>query len=57
MSRLAWLEDQQRRRDASVIERTNELARALEDARRGGKRQAAPFSKGDPKGEPKRPGR
>jgi len=29
----------------------------LEEARRAGKRQAAPFSKGDPKEEPARPGR
>ena len=29
----------------------------VEELRRGGKRQAAPFSKGDPKPEPKKPGR
>ena len=29
----------------------------LDEARRGGKRQAAPFSKGDPVPDPKRPGR
>jgi len=29
----------------------------LEAARRAGKRQAAPFSKGDPKKDPQRPGR
>lgn len=33
------------------------LRRALEKARRAGKRQAAPFSKGSPKPNPKRPGR
>lgn len=40
-------------RDARIAE----LERLLEEARRSGKRQAAPFSKGDPKQEPKRPGR
>ena len=34
-----------------------ELEKLLEDSRRSGRRQAAPFSKGDPKEEPKRPGR
>ena len=33
------------------------LSAALEAARRGGKRQAAPFSKGEPKKAPKKPGR
>ena len=33
------------------------LKQELEQARRAGKRQAAPFSKGEPKAEPKRPGR
>ena len=32
------------------------LSAALEAARRGGKRQAAPFSKGEPKKAPKKPG-
>ena len=47
-------------RDGVIIEqlgRIAELERALEEARRGGKRQAAPFSKGDPSSTPKRPGR
>jgi transposase len=39
------------------LERIGRLEAALEDARRGGKRQAAPFSKGDPEANPKRPGR
>jgi len=39
------------------LERIAELERALEEARRGGKRQAAPFSKGQANREPKRPGR
>jgi len=58
--RLAWLEEQSRRKDLVIldqIERIRELEAALDDARRGGKRQAAPFSKGDPRPEPKRPGR
>src|SRR4051794_36256117 len=33
------------------------LEKALEDLRRKGKRQAAPFSKGEPKTDPKPPGR
>jgi transposase len=37
--------------------RIAELERLLEESRREGKRQAAPFSKGDPKDEPARPGR
>jgi hypothetical protein len=37
--------------------RIGELERALEDSRRGGKRQAAPFSKGEPTASPKTPGR
>jgi len=36
---------------------TAELEKLLEDSRRSGKRQAAPFSKGAPTEEPKRPGR
>ncbi len=34
-----------------------ELVRLLEESRRSGKRQAAPFSKGEPKADPKTPGR
>lgn len=40
-------------RDARIAE----LESKLEESRRAGKRQAAPFSKGDPKPEPKRSGR
>jgi transposase len=40
-------------RDARIAE----LEKLVEDSRRSGKRQAAPFSKGDPVEEPKRPGR
>jgi transposase len=36
---------------------TDRLKAVLEEARRAGKRQAAPFSKGPPKDRPKRPGR
>lgn len=38
-------------------ERIKELEAALEEARRAGKRQASPFSKGAPKENPGRPGR
>jgi transposase len=47
-------------RDARIATRDEEIARlteALASARRGGKRQAAPFSKGAPKRKPKTPGR
>lgn len=37
--------------------RIEKLEKLIEKLRRGGKRQAAPFSKGDPKESPKRPGR
>jgi len=37
--------------------RIAELEGQLEEARRAGKRQAAPFSKGEPKKDPQRPGR
>lgn len=40
-------------RDARIVE----LEKLLEESRRSGKRQAAPFSKGEPTDEPKRPGR
>src|SRR5690606_13786708 len=40
------------------LERENEeLRKRLDEALRAGKRQAAPFSKGDPKADPKKPGR
>lgn len=40
------------------LERENEkLRKRLDEAQRAGKRQAAPFSKGDPKKDPKKPGR
>jgi hypothetical protein len=49
------------RRQAAMIEalraEVERLKKELEEARRTGKRQAAPFSKGLPKADPKRPGR
>ncbi|HSH23024.1 MAG TPA: IS66 family transposase, partial [Acidimicrobiales bacterium] len=41
----------------ALKERLAEVERAVEQLRRAGKRQSAPFSKGDPEAEPKRPGR
>lgn len=46
-----------RRRIAEQERRIAQLGKIIEDLRRGGKRQAAPFSKGEPKSEPQRPGR
>lgn len=37
--------------------RIEELERQIDELRRRGKRQAAPFSKGEPKAKPRRPGR
>ena len=51
--RLAEREARLAERDARVAE----LERLLAESRRSGKRQAAPFSKGDPKEEPAKPGR
>jgi len=66
-ARVAELEDvvarlraELARKDGALIwqkDRIAELEKALEDARRRQKRQTAPFSKGDPKPGPKRPGR
>ena len=50
---VAELSDALATRDARI----GELEKLLDDSRRSGKRQAAPFSKGEPAGEPKRPGR
>jgi len=46
-----------RRRVAEQERRIAQLEKIIEELRRGGKRQAAPFSKGKPKSEPKTPGR
>jgi septal ring factor EnvC (AmiA/AmiB activator) len=52
-SRLAEREARLSERD----ERIAELERLLDESRRSGKRQAAPFSKGNPVEEPAKPGR
>src|SRR5215203_552383 len=46
-----------RRRIAEQDRRIAQLEKIIEELRRGGKRQAAPFSKGEPKSDPQRPGR
>lgn len=46
-----------RSRVATLEGENAELRRLLGEERRKGKRQAAPFSKGDPKADPKKPGR
>jgi len=43
--------------NAELKARITDLEGAVEALRRGSKRQSAPFSKGDPKEEPARPGR
>jgi transposase len=45
------------KRLAELEARVAELTRKLEEATRVGKRQAAPFRKGPPKPDPKKPGR
>lgn len=52
-ARIGELERLLAGRDARIAE----LEKLLSESRRGGKRQAAPFSKGAPEIEPKRPGR
>jgi transposase len=51
--RIGELTDAVAARDARIAE----LEKLLDDSRRSGKRQAAPFSKGEPIDEPKTPGR
>ena len=46
-----------RRRIEELEAKVEQLTRLLEEQRRAGKRQAAPFSKGPPKDKPKKPGR
>jgi transposase len=46
-----------RKRNAQLHKENDKLKALLEAAHRAGKRQAAPFSKGPPKSDPKRPGR
>lgn len=50
---VASLRAQMTERDEEIVW----LRAALEDARRAGKRQAAPFRRGEPQANPKRPGR
>ena len=60
LERVEGLEGQLAERDGAIAERDArivELEGLLGDSRRAGKRQAAPFSKGDPEPDPKRPGR
>jgi transposase len=52
-TQLAELNDALEARDARITE----LEKLLDESRRSGKRQAAPFSKGEPADEPKTPGR
>ena len=49
----ADLKSQLKERDARIAK----LESVLEESRRAGKRQAAPFSKDKPKRDPKKPGR
>jgi len=59
-ARVASLEREVARKDNFIVfqqERIDKLEVALEESRRHSKRQAAPFSKGDPTAEPKTPGR
>jgi uncharacterized coiled-coil protein SlyX len=59
-SRNAGLEGQVARLAARVellLKRQEELRQRLEEKERSSKRQAAPFSKGPPKPDPKTPGR
>ena len=53
VAELAKLNERLGQRDTRITE----LERLLSESRRSGKRQAAPFSKGDPKEEPAKPGR
>jgi len=46
-----------RRKLAEQARQVEKLEKLVEELRRRGKRQAAPFSKGEPKSKPKRPGR
>ena len=51
-------ENQRFRRRIAELQKENEkLKELLEEARRSGKRQAAPFSRGNPNRNPKKPGR
>jgi transposase len=59
-STVGQLQEDGQKKDRTIsaqAERIKELEAALEEARRAGKRQASPFSKGAPQPDPKRPGR
>lgn len=49
--------EEQERQIANLKRRITDLEKLVEEVRRRGKRQAAPFSKGEPSEAPKRPGR
>jgi transposase len=51
--RLAEQESQTEKQERRIAQ----LEKVIEELRRGGKRQAAPFSKGEPKSDPQTPGR
>jgi hypothetical protein len=56
----AEVQEELRKRDRTIsaqAERVKELEAELEEPHRAGKRQASPFSKGEPEPGPKRPGR
>ena len=60
LERVRRLEKQVAELQGQVADRDRRIAELegqLEEAHRGAKRQAAPFSKGEPKEDPKRPGR
>lgn len=57
LEQLLDLVDQQGREIERLRAEVERLKAELEKARRAGKRQAAPFSRGEPKARPKRPGR
>ena len=58
--RIAQQDNHIKQQDAHIKQqdaRIERLERLLDESKRGGKRQAAPFSKGPPKSNPKTPGR
>lgn len=60
LRRVAQLEEksaQQERRIERLKKENKRLRKKLDEALRAGKRQASPFSKGDPRPNPKKPGR
>lgn len=49
--------DELQQRVAALLQRVADLDKRLDDKERAGKRQAAPFAKGPPQDQPKKPGR